>query len=108
MRAMTNEYGVTLDRNGYAPSIVQDIEGCYYCATRCGKLDRHEIYHGAYRAKSKALGLWVLLCHDCHMALHHKDAAMDALLKREGQRVAMARYGWSVEAFRARFGKNYI
>ena len=36
---MTNEYGVTLDRSGYAPSIVQDIEGCYYCAARCGKLD---------------------------------------------------------------------
>lgn len=33
---MTNEYGVALDRNGYAPSIVQDIEGCYYCATQCG------------------------------------------------------------------------
>ena len=107
-RAMTNEYGETLDRNGYAPSIVQDIEGCYYCTTRCGKLDRHEIYHGAYRKKSKALGLWVLLCHDCHMTLHHKDAALDALLKRQGQRVAMRHYGWSEDEFRARFGKNYI
>ena len=86
---MTNEYGVTLDRNGYAPSIVQDIEGCYYCETQCGKLDRHEVFHGASRKKSKALGLWVLLCHDCHMTLHHKDAALDALLKRQGQRVAM-------------------
>lgn len=105
---MINECSISLDRNGYAPSIVQDVSGCYYCATQSGKLDRHEIYHGAYRAKSKALGLWVLLCHDCHMTLHHKDAAMDALLKREGQRVAMARYGWSVEVFRARFGKNYL
>lgn len=26
-RSATNEYGETLDRNGYAPSIVQDIEG---------------------------------------------------------------------------------
>lgn len=108
MRAMTNEYGVTLDRNGYAPSIVQDIEGCYYCATQCGKLDRHEVFHGASRKKSKALGLWVLLCHDCHMTLHHSDAALDALLKRQGQRVAMRHYGWSEDEFRARFGKNYI
>lgn len=53
---MTNEYSVTLDRNGYAPSIVQDIDGCWFCKTQQGKLDRHEIYHGAYRKKSKALG----------------------------------------------------
>ena len=105
---MKNEYGVTLDRNGYAPSIVQDIAGCYYCATRCGKLDRHEVFHGAFRKKSKALGLWVTLCHDCHMTLHRKDAALDALLKRQGQRVAMRHYGWSEDEFRARFGKNYI
>lgn len=94
MRAMTNEYGVTLDRNGYAPSIVQDIAGCYYCTTQCGKLDRHEVFHGASRKKSKAL--------------HHKDAALDALLKRQGQRVAMRHYGWSEDEFRAHFGKNYI
>lgn len=36
IKTMTNEYGVILDRNGYAPSIVQDIAGCYYCATQCG------------------------------------------------------------------------
>lgn len=59
---MLNEYGETLDRNGYAPSIVQDIDGCYFCARQDGKLDRHEIFHGAYRQKSKALGLWVTLC----------------------------------------------
>lgn len=105
---MKNEYGVPLGRNGYAPSIVQDIAGCYYCAARCGKLDRHEIYHGAYRTKSKALGLWVTLCPDCHMTLHHSDAALDALLKRQGQRAAMQHYGWDVDEFRAHFGKNYI
>ena len=105
---MTNEYGVTLDHNGYAPSIVQDIDGCWFCATQQGKLDRHEIYHGAYRKKSKALGLWVLLCHDCHMTLHHTDAALDALLKRWGQREAMKHYGWGVDDFRERFGKNYL
>lgn len=105
---MTNEYGVTLDRNGYAPSIVQDINGCWFCKTQQGKLDRHEIYHGAYRKKSKALGLWVLLCHDCHMTLHHTDAALDALLKRWGQREAMKHYGWDTGEFRGRFEKNYL
>lgn len=43
-----------------------------------------------------------------HMTLHHKDAALDALLKRQGQREAMRHYGWSEDEFRARFGKNYI
>lgn len=42
------------------------------------------------------------------MTLHHKDAALDALLKRQGQRVAMRHYGWSEDEFRARFGENYI
>lgn len=105
---MLNEYGATLDKNGYAPSIVQDIEGCYFCSRRDGKLDRHEIFHGAYRQKSKVLGLWVTLCHDCHMTLHHKDAYLDALLKRQGQREAMQRYGWTTAEFIERFGKNYL
>lgn len=53
------------DRNGYSPSILQsDLEVCYnwpsdYCCG--GKLDRHEVFGGTYRAKSKAFGLWVTL-----------------------------------------------
>lgn len=53
---MKNEYGVTLDCNGYAPSIVQDIAGCYYCATQCGKLDRREVFHGASRKNQRRWG----------------------------------------------------
>lgn len=105
---MLNEYGATLDRNGYAPSIVQDIEGCYFCARQTGKLDRHEIFHGAFRKKSKALGTWVTLCHTCHMALHQSDADLDALLKRQGQRQAMSHYGWNEAEFIQQFGKNYL
>lgn len=105
---MTNDYGVTLDRNGYAPSIIPSDEGCYWCGATGGKIDRHEIFHGAYRKKSKALGLWVNLCHDCHMTLHHTDAAMDAMTKTAGQFCAMSRYGWDVDDFRLNFGKNYI
>lgn len=101
---MNNE----LDKNGYAPSIVQDIEGCYLCARQTGKLDRHEIFHGAFREKSKAYGLWVTLCHECHMTLHQKNARLDALLKQQGQREAMQRYGWATAEFIEHFGKNYI
>lgn len=105
---MKSDFLAPLDRNGYAESIVQDVPGCWFCCTRCGKLDRHEIYHGAYRRKSKAYGLWVLLCHDCHMTLHQSDAALDAVLKRQGQRIAMQHYAWSTADFRSRFGKNYL
>ena len=43
---MKNEHGIQLDRNGYAPSIVQDIEDrCERCG--CGEdLVRHEIFFG--------------------------------------------------------------
>ena len=48
-----------LDRNGYAPSIVQDDadECCAICYANGGKdpLNRHEIFGGAYRQKSKRL-----------------------------------------------------
>jgi hypothetical protein len=52
-----------LDRNGYAPSILQTEERCFLCGRTDRKLDRHEPFGGPYRAKSKADGLWVLLCH---------------------------------------------
>lgn len=105
---MTNKYGVPLDRNGYAPSIIPSVEGCFWCGRTDGKLDRHEVFHGAYRAKSKGLGLWVNMCHECHMRLHREDAATDAALKKVGQQAAMAYYGWTVAEFRRRFGKNYL
>lgn len=105
---MTNEYGATLDRNGYAPSKMPSVEGCFWCGRTDGKLDRHEVFHGAYRQKSKALGLWVLLCHNCHMKLHHESAEADAILKPMGQICAMKHYGWDKAEFRRRFGKNYL
>lgn len=105
---MTNEYGASLDRNGYAPSIMPSLEGCFWCGRTDGKLDRHEVFHGAYRKKSKALGLWVNLCHECHMALHHADATLDTAIKQKGQCVAMEHYGWDKAEFRRRFGKNYL
>lgn len=106
---MTNEYGVKLDRNGYAPSVIPDNSACcWYCGTQQGKLDRHEIFHGPYRKKSKALGLWVTLCHDCHMTLHQTEAALDIALKRMGQREALRHYRWDIREFRALFGKCYF
>lgn len=110
---MQNEYGAPLDKNGYAPSIVQfDLCACWRCGSMQEKLDRHEAFGGAYRQKSKRLGLWVMLCHnECHIfgdyAAH--NCAMTAhKIKQAAQKAAMQQYGWSTEDFIREFGKNYL
>lgn len=100
-----NEFGVALDHNGYAPSILHDGE-CYLCCTTVGRMQRHEVFGGARRQESKALGLWLTLCPDCHEQVHH-FAEEGYRLKRWAQRVAMERYEWSAEEFMRRIGKNY-
>lgn len=108
----TNEYMAELDSNGYAPSIVQKPEDtdhrCYLCHQTNITPNRHEIFHGPYRSKSKEYGLWVTLCLECHMALHERWPTIDKILKREGQMAAAFKYGWTPEDMRARFGKNYF
>lgn len=106
---MTNEYGVKLDSNGYAPSIYDGLlDRCVWCGRTDRALQRHEVYHGAGRDKSKRLGLWVTLCDLCHDQLHHKGGGIDAVLKEDMQRRAMEEYGWSEGDFRRRFGKSYL
>ena len=109
---MKNEYGVTLDSNGYAPSIIPDpmpeIQycGCYVCGIG-GDLARHEVFPGTFRTNSKRYGLWINLCPRCHEAVHkHQDD--HTALKKVAQKVAMNYYGWTVDDFRKRFGKNWL
>ena len=101
-----------LDRNGYAPSIIpkHSAERCWWCgANGRGKMDRHEVFGGAYREKSKRLGLWVHLCHDsCHLNGVHKHAEWARLTKEEAQQQAMETFGWTIEDFIREFGKNYL
>lgn len=104
---MTNDYGVQLDRNGYAPTIMQRAERCYMCC-KTGILQRHEIYGNAYRDKSKAFGLWVWLCPECHHTVHFKHAEQKMWLREQGQITAQKRYGWSDNEFREKFGKGYL
>lgn len=109
----TNDFGVELDSNGYAPSLLQHFpDRCYLCGRSDQKLDRHEIFHGSNREKSKRLGLWVLLCHErCHIFENgavHKDPAKDMKLKVEGELAACSHYGWMPDDFIRAFGKNYI
>lgn len=110
---MNNGYGQELDRNGYAPSIVQDKCECYICHTQSGKIDRHEIFHGSlYRDKSKKFGLWIYLCHEHHMWLHNSPQPerkeLVSRLQKKAQARAMDCYRWDLDMFRQRFGKNYI
>ena len=99
------------DRNGYNPSILQDEpDCCWLCRRRDRKLDRHEVFGGANRRKSKALGLWVTLCHEeCHLGAGgvHQDAALRKALRAQSQQIAMGVYGWTEEAFVRRFGRSY-
>lgn len=98
--------------NGYSPSIIPNHSEhrCLLCGKNGGgKMDRHEIFHGPYRSKSKALGLWVHLCHgECHLNGVHKYGGVDRELKAEGQRRAMEVYDWTTEDFIREFGRNYI
>lgn len=99
-----------MDRNGYNPSIMQDNElSCWYCGASDQHLDRHEIFGGAFRNKSKRLGLWVSLCHSrCHLNGVHKYSSLNLPLKQEGQLAIMEKENWPLEKFIAEFGKNYI
>lgn len=99
-----------MDRNGYNPSILQDdLSCCYVCGRTCEKLDRHEIYGGANREKSKRLGLWVMLCHEsCHLNGVHAFPRSYEYLKQKAQRIAMKRYGWTKEDFIQEIGRSYI
>ena len=107
---MKNEFGTRFDRNGYAPSIMQeDISRCYLCGRSDQKLDRHEPFNGPFRPKSKRLGMWVTLCHErCHFGQVHKFLQPSAQLKRDAQKAAMDQFGWTVADFIRNFGKNWL
>lgn len=112
--ALRNEYGEPLDANGYAKSVFPT--GCCWYAvngdrirTACGgnALVRHEVFHGASRQTSKRYGAWVTLC-PLHHAKVHDYPQFERPLKQETQRRVMERYGWTVDRFRAKFGKSYL
>ena len=106
-----NEYGAKLDRNGYAKSLFLTKPNiCYRCMERF-HTERHEIFGGALRNKSKDFGLWVNLCGGCHRtgpdAVHQSEAAANEL-KAEAQEKAMSTYEWDMDEWMRRFYKNYL
>lgn len=96
-------------REEYAPSIMQTDCRCFLCGNQGEKLDRHEPFGGGLRQKSKKFGMWCYLCHDtCHLNGAHKDPLIKKYLMQVCQRMAMEYYGWSIQDFIQRFGKNHL
>lgn len=110
---MKNEYGDTLDRNGYAPSILEEWDDrCFVCTVQESEytpLIRHEIYQGVGRRETcKKLGLWITLCPNCHRKMHEEPSWTVAReLDRYAQGCAQLRYKLSKQDFIRMFGKNY-
>ena len=105
---MLNEYGAKLDRNGYAPSILMgNSDFCSLCYRTDRPLQRHEVFGGPYRQKSKKYGLWLSICDECHRKIHANPK--DSLRVKEwAQRNAMTVYAWTFAEWRRHFGKNYV
>lgn len=87
---------------------------CYLCGKNgCSDpLDKHHIFGGPNRSLSEKYGLTVYLCHsECHIfgknAVHNNAEVMQKL-HEEGQRMAMRRFNWTIDDFRAEFGVNYL
>ena len=106
-----------MDANGYNPSIMQnDLTRCFICGRTDQTLNRHEIFHadkkGVQRAKSKRMGLWVVLCHErCHQFGKydvHRCRDTDLLLKQEAQQRAQDYYGLTTDDFIKEFGRSYL
>ena len=89
-------------------------KACFLCGRNgtTDPLDAHHIFGGANRKLSEKYALVVPLCHNrCHengKDAVHRNAATAQALHEFGQRLCMERMGWSIEEFRAVFGRNYL
>lgn len=97
-----------LDRNGYAPSIMDTEPGtCYVCGGE-GDTCRHEIYPGRKnRRMSKEKGCWINVCPACHRIIHEKpdNGKLDRRLKKECYKRFVELK--SKKIFFANFGRYY-
>lgn len=92
-----------MDRNGYNKSLFDTEPGkCYICGRYCDTA-RHEVFGASSRDFSKALGMWIDICPECHNREHSRN---DGELKREGQRLFERQYGH--ERFMGVFMRNYL
>ena len=90
-------------------SIIQSEKECYISGSKVNLHEHHVFYGSGLRKKSEKYGLKVYLCHErCHLYGVHKDAELNRRVQKVVQKRAMQYYKWSVEDFRAIFGRSYI
>ena len=91
-------------------SIISEERRCYMCGS-VRWIEHHHVFGAAYKKKSDKYGLIVPLCRWCHNeppnGVHHNAENM-RILREKAQKIAMKKYGWSIEDFIRIFGKNYI
>lgn len=80
---------------------------CWGCYREFG-LERHHIYSGnPDRQHSEQYGLYVHLCHNCHLNVtDEKDKELITKLKTEGQKRFQSVHG--AGEFERIFGRNYL
>lgn len=82
---------------------------CYLCG-RYGFLEMHHVFGASRRKTSDKYGAVVGLCHYCHNEPPngvHFNKEIRLALQKEFQYKLMKENGWTVEDFRALFGKSY-
>ena len=97
------------DRNGYNPSIMSDEKMCFICETTLN-LNRHEVFFGPNRQKSKEDGCWCYLCTSHHHMgpnSPHQSKEIDLQLKRMCQRRWEKKYG-TRDDFIKRYGRSWL
>ena len=90
--------------------ITNEYERCLICGSYRW-IEWHHVFGASNRKKSTHYGLVVPLCRWHHNEPPngvHFNAELRQRLQAMAQRKAMKHYGWTVDQFRAVFGKNYI
>ena len=96
-------WGEKLDSNGYSKSLLESTY-CFICG-KGGDLARHEVFGGADRQTSKAVGMWCTLCPECHSFVH-EHGITEMTLMNEAQEVFEEVH--SHEEFMGLYNKNYL
>lgn len=98
-----NMYGARLDHNGYSESLFKSEDDiCFVCGGHT-TTTRHELIRGiANRRISKAYGLWISVCPNCHVRAHKGEEEWQKTAQR------MFEHYHTHEDFMALFGENYL
>ena len=90
-------------------SIIKTSRSCFFCGSETN-LELHHCLHGPYRKKADKDGLVVYLCKRHHYELHHgaNGHHLDEKLKQAAEYAWLMNYEMNVDAWRKRYGKNYL